>query len=140
AAEASHDDGVAADAFILLSYVRGFIHYDPAEGEIWSRYAESAIEALGGDDLREGARQVYLGELYKNDEPHVEKALEHLQRARELLVKAGAPEYSVARVELVLASVERNMGDVEGGIALFRKVAATYERFGMDSSMVNINL
>ena len=140
AAEASHDAGVAADAFTALSFVRGFLHYDPAEGEMWSGYAAAAIEAMGGDDLREGAREGFLGALWMNDEPHAERALAHFQRAHDLLVKAGAPEYPVARIETGLASVMRNMGDVEGAIALLRKVAATYQRIGMDTSTVNMNL
>ncbi len=54
-AQEGRDDGVAADAFIMLSFQRGFELGNQAEGELWSRYAEAAIVRLGGDDFREAS-------------------------------------------------------------------------------------
>src|SRR6185369_2491581 len=48
----ARDDATAADAWVLLVRVDGWLRARPHEGERWGRYAEAALKRLGGDDER----------------------------------------------------------------------------------------
>ena len=120
AAEEGRDDGAAADAFILLSFVSGFRVPDHLAGERWSRYAAAALARMGGDDLREALRQQRLGTLYFNDESRAALAREHYLKAQELYTRAGA--LAQARgIEAGLATVEFNLGNVDEALRLFHR-------------------
>ena len=50
-AEASRHEAVAADAWVRLVWVTGVERSDTASGELWARFADAALQRVGGDEL-----------------------------------------------------------------------------------------
>jgi tetratricopeptide (TPR) repeat protein len=125
---AAHDDGAAADAWTYLSYLAGFDGGRHAEGERWSSYAAAAIERLGGDDIREARRLHYLFTLIYNDDKRTDEARALLDRARELIERAGAPEQLVLMNEGDRAGLALQLGKLDEAYVAYRSARERDER------------
>ena len=80
AAEASHHEEVAAEAWVRLVWVGGVEEVDPESGHRWGRFAQAALDRLGGSELLEATLVHNLGGvLYR--EGRYDEALEHYRRA-----------------------------------------------------------
>jgi tetratricopeptide (TPR) repeat protein len=111
AAEVSGHHEIGARAWIDLIYFIGNrqARYEPAHP--WNRYAQAAIERLGGNDELEAdrlnAHSIILWKQGREDE-----ALSELQRALPLYRK-GADQVAVARVLDGIAAVYIDQGKLE---------------------------
>jgi eukaryotic-like serine/threonine-protein kinase len=128
AALASGHDAVAARAFIDLVYFVGDkeARYDDARQ--WSRYAELAIERLGGSDELEADRLESLSIISwrqgKNDE-----SLAALDRAIALYKKVLGPDHpKVAHAMDGVASVYSDLGRLDDAYDLDKQALDVAER------------
>ena len=128
AATAAHDDETAADAWTYLSFVAGFDSGRRGEGQRWSRYAAAAIERLGGDDLREARRLAYLIGLIHNDPDRADETRQLLERQRQLLLRAGAPEEMLLQNEQGRGMLALASGRLDDALASYRRVRQGRER------------
>ena len=92
AALSAHDDAALADAWQRLVFHAGFHAARPAEAEEWFKYAQGAIDRLGGDPVREAELLTSrgFGEMYTG---HPEDARRDMVRARALFTSARGPDY-----------------------------------------------
>jgi tetratricopeptide (TPR) repeat protein len=92
AALSAHDDAALADAWQRLVFHAGFHAARPAEADEWFKYAQGAIDRLGGDPVREAELLTSrgFGEMYTG---HPEDARRDMVRARELFTSARGPDY-----------------------------------------------
>ncbi len=145
-AEEAHEDTVTADAWTELVNVVGFKRARPAEGELWSRYAESAIKRAGGDDEREAARLNALAVIFWRRENRLDEALALATRVRTLYDKKhGAHyEFEMAACDELEGGVLFDMGRFREALPVFERVRARRERlFGPShpslwSALVNL--
>jgi serine/threonine protein kinase/tetratricopeptide (TPR) repeat protein len=84
----ARDDAAAAEAWTLLAYQTRF----QGEGRLWSAYAESAIERLGGDPYLEAERSATLATI-ESDDGHYDQARALFERARRLFERTRGPSY-----------------------------------------------
>jgi tetratricopeptide (TPR) repeat protein len=107
AAQDARDDAVAADAWTALVRVVGFNLDRPAEGRVWARYAQAAIERSGGDDEREANRLRALATVVWRRQGARDEARTLIEGARALYQKSRGP-----RFEAQLASCDEGIAGI----------------------------
>jgi tetratricopeptide (TPR) repeat protein len=80
AAESSHHEEVAAEAWIKLVWVTGVERIDTEQGHVWGRFARAALDRLGRAELLDAMLTHNLGGvLYR--ERRLDEALAHYRKA-----------------------------------------------------------
>jgi tetratricopeptide (TPR) repeat protein len=128
AALAAGHDAIAARAFIDLINLVGLNKARYAEAHQWARYAQLAIERLGGSDEREADRlEAVSGILWK--EGKHEASIAVLRRALSLYRKVlGADHVKVARALDGIATAYFEQGKLQEAYELDRQALDIAER------------
>ena len=122
AAEA-HDDGTAADAFLLLSRSVGFFMGRGAEGLRYARLAEAVIHRLGSPPDRVAVLWLRRCVLDWND-GRPELAITECEKARQSRAPSSEPDLSLeASAEEGVANSLLDLGRDEEALAGHRRVA-----------------
>jgi tetratricopeptide (TPR) repeat protein/predicted Ser/Thr protein kinase len=105
-AEAARHEVVAADAWVRLVWVTGVERGDTAQGEIWARFADAAVDRIGTDELlRATLTHNRGGVLYRQQ--RLEEAFDHYREALEVQQRLLGPD------DPVVAMSYNHMGNVK---------------------------
>ena len=127
-AEASRHDEVKAAAATEEVWTVGYLEGKHTEGELWARYADSAIQRIGGHERLQAWLLNNLGAVY-DVEGRLPDSLQTQRRALALKEKVLPPEHqdiatSLGNVALTLQGMERNqeaLESIDRAIAILEK-------------------
>jgi tetratricopeptide (TPR) repeat protein/predicted Ser/Thr protein kinase len=125
-AEATRQDGLAAEIWLDLVHVARRNHDTTAQAHAWSRRARAAVERAGNAPRQRGAIEQEIGELHYRDGRYADA--ERQQRAALDLFASGADlGVARARAQHALANTLHAAGQHEQADALYRQARSALQ-------------
>jgi tetratricopeptide (TPR) repeat protein/predicted Ser/Thr protein kinase len=128
AAARGRDDDLAARAWTQLTYVDGCELSRPKDGENWARYAEAAIDRLGGSDELSSNLLHSRGSLRWCQQRYGD-AVEDFRRALQLEERVfGAEDYRIGGLLSDMGAVLQHERRLDEAVTAFERSIAVAER------------
>lgn len=128
AAEAGHNDEVAARGWVLLVFLVGYERRDFARAQELAQRTSAAIARLGGSPDIEASLEQSLGAIAATQGKR-EESIQHFRKAVPLLEKQFGPDHpNVAGARENLATALLEQGDAKAAVELMEQVLASREK------------